>query len=152
MEGILGLQNLRGIFWFNFAIFLNWCVQLLIDLKVTFESNMWYKQVILYLNLNPADITRSIFRQLSHNGYKWRVMWVRIFNLFIYDHVGSVSWNKLGCCQILFLCLLWPFRISPLTIFPKHSLLTGFRKLPRQPSVFIHLNVHWHTCFCSSLH
>lgn len=65
-------------------------------------------QLILYLNLNLADLTQVI--QLQAALPRWTettgVMWVRIFNLFIYDNVGSVSLNKLGCYQIVFLFLL----------------------------------------------
>lgn len=50
-------------------------------------------QVILYLNLNLAYLTQVIHHQAALPQWTEMtgVMWVRIFNLFIYDHVGSVS-------------------------------------------------------------
>lgn len=60
--------------------------------------------MILYLNLNLADLTQAIDHQaaLPQQTESTGVMWVRIFNLFIYDNVGSVSWNKRDCYRYFF--------------------------------------------------
>lgn len=74
LEVMLGMGRFLGHLCFYFDIFLKRCVKLFIaHFKVTFESNMWNMEVILYLNLNLADLIQVdfiIIRQLSHNGQK----------------------------------------------------------------------------------
>lgn len=89
----MGGGEIAGNFCFYFHIFLKWCVQLFIaHFTVAFESNMCDMQMILYLNLNITDLIQVIYQAAPPQWTKMTgVMWVMIFNLFIYDNVGCVS-------------------------------------------------------------